>query len=317
MALSDASVSRRPASFEVIPHGPTFVAEIRGVDFSQPVGDEMILALHKALMEYKVIYFRGVEMTPEAQVAFGRQFGDVTVHPFAAHLEHLPEVLLLDNYEDNPVYTTDQWHTDETFRIDPPVGSILRCVRVPERGGDTVWADMCAAYDGLSDKMQHVLSGLEAVHDFKNFRHKFDHLPRRERYERLAKMEEELPNPTHPVVYEHPVTKAKVLYVNQQSTIAIAGMTSTESRAILDFLFRQPEIPEYQFRFAWEPNAMVFWDNRPTQHYAANDYYPNRRTLHRVTVKREHDALCATTARSLELGRGLARTAAGRKITPR
>jgi taurine dioxygenase len=97
-------------------------------------------------------------------------------------------------------------------------------------------------------------------------------------------MEERLPNPVIPVVQEHPVTRRKILFVNEQFTASIKGMREDESRALLDLLFEQPRIPEYQFRFHWEPGSMVFWDNRPTQHYAANDYYPQRRTMHRVTI---------------------------------
>ncbi len=271
----------------VVPFGPTFAAEIRGVDFTRPVGDATVRTIHRALMDYKVLFFRNAEMTPEQHVAFGKQFGELTVHPFAPHLDHLPEVLVLDNHKENPVFSTDVWHSDETFRIDPPMGSILRCIRIPERGGDTLWADMAAAYAGLSDTMQQFLSGLEAVHDFQNFRHKFDNLPIRERHERLAKMEEELPNPTHPVVTTHPATGQKILFVNPQFTVAIKGMREDESRALLAFLFVAAATPEYQFRFHWQPNSMVFWDNRGTQHYAANDYYPSRRTMQRVTIKRE------------------------------
>ena len=272
---------------EVVPYGPTFVAEIRGIDFTQPVSDADARTIHRALMDYKVLFFRNAEMTPEQHVAFGKQFGELTVHPFVPHLDHLPEVMVLDNHQDNPVFSTDVWHSDETFRIDPPMGSILRCIRIPERGGDTLWADMAAAYAGLSEAMQHLLSGLEAVHDFQNFRHKFDHLPIRERHERLAKMEEELPNPTHPVVTTHPATGQKILFVNPQFTVAIKGMHEDESRALLALLFAQAATPEYQFRFHWEPNSMVFWDNRGTQHYAANDYYPSHRTMQRVTIKHE------------------------------
>lgn len=270
---------------KVVPYGPTFAAEIRGVDFTRPVSDGAAAAIHRALMEYKVLFFRNVVMTPEQHVAFGRKFGELTVHPFSAHLEHLPEVMVLDNGEDNPVFSTDVWHSDETFRLQPPIATILRCLTIPERGGDTLWADMGAAFAGLSDTMQHFLSGLEAVHDFQNFRRKFDDLPPCERHERLAKMEEELPNPVHPVVTTHPATGQKILFVNPQFTVRIKGMREDESRALLDFLFQQATIPEYQFRFHWEPNSMVFWDNRGTQHYAANDYYPNRRTMQRVTIK--------------------------------
>ena len=272
---------------EVIPYGPTFAAEIRGVDFTQPVSVAVARTIHRALMEHKVLFFRDAAMTPEAHVAFGKLFGELTIHPFVPHLEQLPEVLVLDNHADNPVFSTDVWHSDETFRSDPPMGSILRCIHIPERGGDTLWADMAAAYAGLSDKLQHLISGLEAVHDFQNFRHKFDDLPPRERHERLAKMEEELPNPTHPVVTTHPASGQKILFVNPQFTVAIKGMREDESRALLDVLYRQAMTPEYQFRFHWQPNSMVFWDNRGTQHYAANDYYPQRRTMQRVTIKQE------------------------------
>jgi taurine dioxygenase len=236
-------------------------------------------------MRYSVIYFRDAAMTPAQHVDFGRLFGELTVHPFVPHLEEFPEVVVLDNHEDNPVFSTDHWHSDETFRVMPPMGSILRCLVRPETGGETLWCDMVAAYEGLSDKMRSFVSGLEAIHDFKNFRHKFDHLPPRERHAKLAEMEEELPNPVHPVVRTHPVTKRKALFVNEQFTLAIKGMREDESRVLLDFLYAQARIPEYQFRFHWEVNSMVFWDNRPLQHYAANDYYPQRRTMHRVTIK--------------------------------
>jgi taurine dioxygenase len=278
---------RTHSPIDVVPYGPTFVAEIRGMDFSKPVSDAAAAALHRALMEYKVLFFRDAEMTPAQQVAFGKLFGELTVHPFVPHLEEFPEVLLLDNHADNPVFSTDVWHSDETFRSDPPMGSILRCITMPARGGDTLWADMAAAYAGLSSRMQHLIDGLEAVHDFQNFRHKFDDLPPRERHAKLAQMEEELPNPTHPVVTTHPHTGQKILFVNPQFTVRIVGMHEDESRALLEVLYRQAMIPEYQFRFHWAPNSMVFWDNRGTQHYAANDYYPSRRTMHRVTVKRE------------------------------
>ncbi len=269
----------------VTKRGPTFAAEIQGIDFSRPVSPEQASEIHDALMANKVIYFRNADMTPDQQVAFGRLFGELTVHPFAPHLEHLPEVLVLDNDETNPVFATDNWHSDETFRTEPPMGSILRCLRIPQAGGDTLWADMCAVYEGLSDKMQSLISGLEAIHDFKPFRHKFDSLPIPEKHKRLAEMEEQLPNPSHPMVRTHPVTGKKILYANEHFTIGIKGMHENESRALLDFLCTQARIPEYQFRFSWEPNSMVFWDNRPTQHYAANDYYPNHRTMHRVTLK--------------------------------
>ena len=278
--------SAAPNRIEVIQRGPTIGAEIRGIDFSRPMSVAAIEAIRKAVVEWKVVYFRNADITPEQQKAFGECFGSLTVHPAVPHIENLPEVMVIDfDKSVRQRYPTDVWHSDETFRVEPPMGSILRCVRAPEVGGDTMWADMCAAYEGLSDKMQSFVSGLEAVHDFTIFRRKFDSLPLKERHEKLAEMEAELPNPTHPVVRTHPETGKKILYVNPQFTLYIKGMRETESRALLNLLFAQATIPEYQFRFHWRPGSMVFWDNRSTQHYAVNDYHSFRRIMHRVTIK--------------------------------
>jgi taurine dioxygenase len=175
------------------------------------------------------------------------------------------------------------WHSDTTFRECPTKYSILRCVIMPKTGGDTLWADMCAVYEGLSESMRRFLEPLQAVHDFKNFRALFTKSEKDQ--ERLRRMEELYPNPTHPVVRTHPVTGKKALFVNPQFTLAVKGLSEDESRSLLDMLFEQTHVPEYQFRLRWKPGTITFWDNRSTQHYAANDYYPNRRRMERVAVK--------------------------------
>jgi taurine dioxygenase len=86
------------------------------------------------------------------------------------------------------------------------------------------------------------------------------------------------------VVRTHPVSGRKGIYVNPQFTMRIEGLQGDESRALLDVLFEQAHVPEYQFRLRWEPNTIVFWDNISTQHYAANDYYPQRRRMERTAV---------------------------------
>ena len=276
---------RRGHEIDVVPLGAMLGAEIRGLDLTGNVNQAQFDALHDALMAHKVLVFRNQDISSGQHLAFGRMFGEVSVHPFVPHLPDMPEMLVLDNHADNPVLSTDMWHSDETFRDEPPLGSILRCREMPPVGGDTMWADMTAVFAGLSDKMQNFLSGLDAVHDFKPFRRRFAGLPVKERHARLAEFEEQYPNPTHPVVTTHPETGAKVLFVNEQFTLAIKDMRADESRSLLEFLFTLPRIPEYQFRLNWEKNTIAFWDNRPTQHYAANDYYPQRRTMHRITIK--------------------------------
>jgi taurine dioxygenase len=153
---------------------------------------------------------------------------------------------------------------------------------MPKVGGDTLWCDMSVVYDNMSDVLRRMVDGLKAVHDFQNFRVLFTKSP--EDQAKLKRMEELYPNPTHPVVRTHPVSGRKGLFVNPQFTIQIKGMKPKESRALLDLLFSLVHVPEYQFRLRWAPGIIVFWDNTLTQHYAANDYYPERRRMERTAV---------------------------------
>jgi hypothetical protein len=146
-----------------------------------------------------------------------------------------------------------------------------------------MFASMSAAFDGLSDRMQQFISGLEAVHDFKPFRELFD--DSEEERKNVMRWEQLYPPALHPVVRVHPVTGRKVLFVNPQFTVAIKNMDERESKSLLDILFQQAQIPEYQFRHHWAPHTLIMWDNRSTQHYAVNDYFPQRRYMERVTIK--------------------------------
>jgi taurine dioxygenase len=267
--------------FDIEPIGPTIGAEIHGLDLTRQIDQATADALEEALVAHKVIYARDQNITTAQHVAFGRLFGDLEVHPFRPEGE-FPEIMVLDNHKNNPVLSTDVWHSDTTFRECPTKYSILRCLVMPETGGDTLWADMCAAYDGLSRPIKQMLDGLDATHDFKNFRTLFTKSD--EDQKRLRDMEALYPNPTHPVVRTHPISGQKALFVNPQFTLRINGLKADESDALLRLLYEQTHVPEYQFRLRWKPGTIVLWDNPSTQHYAANDYYPNRRTMERVAV---------------------------------
>jgi taurine dioxygenase len=267
--------------FEVERLGVKLGAEVRGLDLREPMQPATLAAFEAALVEHKVLVLREQHMTTPQHVALSRQFGDLEVHPMRPQGE-FPEILVLDNHKDNPVLSTDVWHSDTTFRKNPTKYTILRCQIMPKLGGDTLWADMEAAYEGLSEPFRRMIGGLRAVHDFQNFRVLFKNND--EDRAKLRRMEELFPNPSHPVVRTHPVTGRKSIYVNPQFTLRIEGLEPTESRAILDVLFAQAQVPEYQFRLRWAPGTIVFWDNRSTQHYAANDYYPERRRMERTAV---------------------------------
>lgn len=269
------------APFQVRRLGASLGAEILGVDLKAPMDDDAFAAFEAALIEHKVLAVRDQFLTTEQHVAFSRRFGELEVHPMRPQGQ-FPEILVLDNHKDNPVLSTDVWHSDTTFRKTPTKYTILRCEIMPEFGGDTLWANMEAAYDGLSDTFRAMILGLRAVHDFQNFRVLFKNTE--EDRVKLHRMEDMFPNPSHPVVRTHPVTGRKSIYVNSQFTLRIEGLEPAESRAILDLLFAQARVPESQFRIRWTPGTIVFWDNRSTQHYAANDYYPQRRRMERTAV---------------------------------
>ena len=263
--------------------GVNLGAEITGVDLRQPLSDEQFDVLNEALVENELIVFRDQDITSDNLMAFGRRFGPLTVHPFSPNDDNAPELIKFRNDETTPPFGTDVWHSDETFRAEPPMATVLCAKEVPAVGGDTVFASMSAAFDGLSDRMQQFVSGLEAIHDFKPFKALFgtseDERKSLQRYELMY------PPQVHPVVRVHPVTGRKVLFVNPQFTIGIKDMDEREGRQLLDTLFHQALIPEYQHRHHWTPNALIMWDNRSVQHYAVHDYYPQKRYMERVTIK--------------------------------
>ena len=275
------SAAAANAPFRIERLGASLGAEILGLDLKAPVAEDTFKAFEAALVEHKVLVLRDQHLTTEQHVRISRMFGDLEVHPMRPQGE-FPEILVLDNHKDNPVLSTDVWHSDTTFRKNPTKYTILRCEIMPELGGDTLWANMEAAYEGLSEIFRGMIAGLRAVHDFQNFRVLFKNTA--EDRAKLHRMEDMFPNPSHPVVRTHPVTGRKSIYVNPQFTLRIEGMEPAESRAILDVLFAQARVPEYQFRLRWAPGTIVFWDNRSTQHYAANDYYPARRRMERTAV---------------------------------
>lgn len=257
-------------------------AEVRGVDLSRPLDAATVEAIRQAHALHGVLAFPDQEISSEDLQRFGRYFGELTVHPFSTNTEEAPELIVYDNKEGNPPAPTDVWHTDETFRECPPMGTILCSKIIPELGGDTNFASMEAVYEGLSDRMQRFLSGLVAIHDFKPFRMLFDQTE--EGIRKLRMFEDRFPPVEHPVVRVHPVTGKKSLFVNPQFTLGIKGMEEDESRTILEMLYRKTLRNEYQYRHRWEPNMVVFWDNRLVQHSAVHDYYPQRRLMERVTV---------------------------------
>ena len=263
--------------------GVSLGAEISGVNLTEPLSDEAFEAIEAALVEHEVIVFRGQDISSDDLITFGRRFGELTVHPFAPREGETPELIKFTNDEVTPPFGTDVWHSDETFRAEPPRATMLCAKVVPALGGDTMYASMTAALEGLSDRMQQFISGLEAIHNIQPFKSLFGNSEKERK--NLHRYELEYPPQIHPVVRIHPVSGRKVLFVNPQFTVAIKDMDERESRSLLDVLFAQALIPEYQYRHHWAAHTIAMWDNRSVQHYAVHDYYPQRRDMERVTIR--------------------------------
>ena len=256
--------------------------EVTGVDLSKPLTAEIIEEIKDAHANYGVIVFPNQFISSEDLQRFGRYFGKLSVHPFSTNTEGNPELIIFDNKEGNPPASTDVWHTDETFRECPPMGTILYSKIIPNYGGDTNFASMSAIYDGLSDRLQNFLSGLEAVHNLGPFQNLFPDTAEGRKNKYLA--QEKYQSVTHPVIRVHSVTGRKILFVNPQFTTHIKGMAEDESRSILDMLFKKTPMHEYHYRHKWDENMLVFWDNQAVQHSALHDYYPQQRMMERVTI---------------------------------
>jgi taurine dioxygenase len=262
--------------FTVVAHSPTIGAEIAGVSLAEPLDDELFAELDRALLEWKVLFFRDQPITGEQHRAFARYWGELEHHPFIPQGE-VPEIVRFDRGTENQGYE-NIWHSDVSWREIPSLGSVLRSVAVPAVGGDTLWADMACAYDGLNDEVKERIDGLTAVHDWAHsFGLGMDP-------ERVEQMREQFPPAEHPVVRTHPQTGRRILYVNEIFVSHIVGLEPAESDALLAYLSSRARIPEYQCRFRWTADAVAFWDNRVTQHYAVSDYAPQRRVMERATI---------------------------------
>lgn len=267
---------------QVSPLTPLIGAEISGIDLAN-LNDAQFGDVHRAFLDHSVLFFRGQDLSIEEHMAFGRRFGELHLHPAAndyrSHGNLPPEILMIHADADTKRTAGDKWHSDVTCDPEPPMASILKLETVPEHGGDTLFANMYAAYEALSTPMKQLLQQLSATHDGgPNYRDRAN----KAGVDVGAKV---YPHCSHPVVRTHPETGRKALYINATFTTHIDDIPADESKALLDFLFVHIAKPMFQCRFKWQENSIAMWDNRCTLHHAMWDYYPQVRSGRRVTVR--------------------------------
>jgi len=270
---------------EVRPLAGALGAEIFGVDLRREIDRDTVAEIHRAHLEYLVIFFRDQRISDDDLARFGRCFGELA--PLPPHRQFpgkFPELLVIDKKPSDKMVFGWEWHSDTTHLEVPSLGSVLLGKIVPPVGGDTLFANQYMAYDTLSERMKQTLAKLRARHTNGRI------LMSLERDGVLPQGEPETQkhataHAVHPVVRTHPETGRKALFVNEMHTERFEDMSFEESQPLLQFLYRHSTRPEFTCRFRWQEGSIAFWDNRCCQHLALNDYPGQRRLMHRVQIR--------------------------------
>lgn len=278
------------ASIEVEPLTCTLGAEISGVSLADAaLDDDLFAEIKSLLLRYKVLFLRDQDITRAEHVAFARRFGELEDHPVAGSDPGHPGLVRIYKDLDSPAeHYENALHTDGTWRENPSMGAVLRCVESPPVGGDTIWVDMVEAYNRLPEHIRTQIENLRARHSIEATFGAV--LPEEERHALKARF----PDAEHPVVRTHPETGEKILFVNAFTTHFVNYHTPQNVRfgqdyapganLLLNHLISQAAVPEYQVRFRWRKNSVAIWDNRSTQHYAVQDYWPAVRKMERAGI---------------------------------
>lgn len=259
--------------------------EVTGVQLAE-MADAQLQDLKQAVYQSGVAVIRDQDFSPEQHIAFARRWGGIDVNLFFPSNSQWPEIAEVRKAEEQKTNIGGGWHTDHSYDQVPAMGSILVARELPPVGGDTLFSSMAAAYDALSDGLRQTLEGMRAVHTS-------DHIYRPDGYYAQTDMAADLKGhevstrAVHPVIIRHPVTGAKLLYVNGAFTTHFEGWTREESLPLLGYLYQLGSREEFQCRVQWRPGSVTIWDNRSTWHLAQNDYHGHRRVMHRITLTGE------------------------------
>jgi taurine dioxygenase len=278
------------SSIEVYPLTATIGAELKSVSLARASRDPDLFAeIKELLLRHKVLFFRDQDITRAEHVALAERFGPLEDHPVAgSDPDHPGLVRIYKDLDSKPEHYENAFHCDATWRVAPPMGSVLRCVETPPVGGDTIWVNMVEAYRRLPDAVKEQIAGLRARHSIEA---SFGAAMPTE--QRLG-LHERFPDAEHAVVRTHPETGEQVLFVNAFTTHFTNFHTPENVRfgfdytpgasELLNYLIRQAAVPEYQVRWRWTENSFAIWDNRSTQHYAVQDYWPAVRKMERAGI---------------------------------
>ena len=268
---------------EIIAQTNSIGAEIRGVDISKKLSNALFEKINDAFLQYQIVFFRNQKISPAQYCRFANMFGPLQDYMFAEGVDGFPAITEIVKTETETESFGSFWHSDSTYLPLPPKLTMLYAREVPERGGDTLFADMYAAYNNLSSGLREMLDPLFAINSAEVVS-RDENIYQEVKSKNSDKLHQQA---IHPVIRVHGETNKKALYVNSIHTLAFDGMSREESLPILEYLYSEIQKPEYAFRLQWQIDTLAIWDNRCTQHYALNDYHGHRRVMHRVIVEGE------------------------------
>ena len=268
-------------TISVTPVSSSLGARIDGVDLAS-LRDEQFEEIHAALIEHLVIFLPGQNIDDSVHKAFAGRFATCRPHPVREFFGDTETLAFVENDADKPPQSDNFWHTDYSFNAEIPDVAVLQADVVPATGGDTMWANMYAAYEALSEPLRGFLDDLQAFHDLGP---KFEFEMRRTLGDEAAeKIVAHFKGAEHPIVTRHPVTGRKVLFVNPGYTRHIVGLRDAESQALLQFLYKHIDSPSFHCRYRWSHGDVAVWDERSTLHQGPDDFFPQHRRLRRVTA---------------------------------
>lgn len=268
---------------DITPLSGALGAEVRGVDLKD-LDESGFEQLYAAFLQHQMIAVRGQVLEPDALIAVAGRFGEVSDYPFAKGMEGFPEITEIIKEPEQTSNFGGMWHSDTTYLPEPPKCTVLHAVETPPRGGDTLFADMYAAFSTLSSGLQDALRRLRGLStsNLNAASLRGDHLTTGSM--QGTGVEPGTLQALHPAVRTHPETGREAIYVNPAHTACFENMSPAESKPLLDFLFQHAIRPEFTSRLSWEPGTLVVWDNRCSQHCAINDYDGHRRVMRRITI---------------------------------
>ncbi|MDF2641726.1 MAG: taurine dioxygenase [Pseudomonas sp.] len=289
-SLASSPAPAKGQEFDVRPFTEKVGVEIVGLDLSKPLSDADFARVHQAHLDYHLVVFRDQHITPQQQVDFSRRFGVLQIHVLKQFLlANHPEILIVSNIVENgqPVGLGDAgkyWHSDLSYKELPSLGSMLYAQELPSEGGDTLFADMHLAWETLPQHLREAVEGRKAVHSY-TARYAEGHNAASWRPTLTPEQLAQVVEVSHPIVRTHPENGRKALFVSEGFTTRIIGLPEDESRQILNEIYAHSVRPEFVYRHKWQPNDMVFWDNRSLIHLAAGCPPELRRRLHRTTIQ--------------------------------